>query len=135
MTVTETWLALVTRVLPKVTYPFMLTRFTKKQLHKLSVILDNVILPKMGVNRKMARAVVYGPLDLGGMEYPSMSTIQDVKGISHFIKHLQWNKEVGTDLRLLRPNHDGETGGQWNSTCTGAHSTNNNHGQPWTPVV
>jgi hypothetical protein len=30
-----------------------------------------------------------------------MSTIQDVKGISHFIKHLQQNKEVGTDLRLL----------------------------------
>ena len=79
----------------------MLTRFTKKQLHKLSVILDNVILPKMGINRKMARAVVYGPLDFGGMAYPSMSTIQDVKGISHFIKHLQWNKEVGTDLRLL----------------------------------
>ena len=26
---------------------------------------------------------------------------QDVKGISHFIKHLQWNKEVCTDLRLL----------------------------------
>ena len=49
----------------------------------------------------MPRAVVYGPLNLGGIGYPSMSTIQDVKGISHFIKHLQWNKEVGTDLRLL----------------------------------
>ena len=101
MSVTETWLAFVTRVLPKVTYPFMLTRFTKKQLYRILVILDNVVLPKMGVNRKMARAVVYGPLDLGGIGYPSMSTIQDVKGISHFIKHLQWNKEVGTDLRLL----------------------------------
>ena len=67
MSVTETWLAFVTRVLPKVTYPFMLTRFTKKQLHRISVILDNVVLPKMGVNRKMARAVVYGPLDLGGI--------------------------------------------------------------------
>ena len=48
----EAWITYLTRVLPKVTYPFVATRFTMKQLHKLAVIIDNVILPKMKINRK-----------------------------------------------------------------------------------
>ena len=57
------------------------------------------MLPKMGINRKMKQAVVYVPLDLGGIGYPYISTIQDQKGISHFVKHLQWGQEIGTELR------------------------------------
>jgi len=101
LTTTEAWLALVTRVLPKVTYPFMLTRFSKKQLHRLAIILDNVMLPKLGINRKMKRAVVYAPLELGGIGYPYIGTIQDQKGIGHFVKHLQWGQEIGTEMRAL----------------------------------
>ena len=101
LTTTEAWLALVTRILPKVTYPFMLTRFTKKQLHRLSVVIDNVMLPKLGVNRKMKRAIVYAPLELGGIGYPYIGTVQDQKGIGHFVKHLQWGHELGTELRAL----------------------------------
>ena len=66
----EAWLALITHILPKVTHPMMLTRFTKQQLHTLAVVLNNVMLPTLGVNRKMKRAVVYGSLDLGGNEIP-----------------------------------------------------------------
>ena len=47
----EAYIAYVTRILPKVTFPFALTRFTKKQLHRLAIIIDNVVLPKMGLNR------------------------------------------------------------------------------------
>ena len=36
----------------------------------------------------MARAIVYGPQDLGGVGYPSLGTIQDQKGIGHLLKHL-----------------------------------------------
>ena len=43
----EAWITYLTQMLPKVTYPFVATRFTVKQLHKLAVIIDNVILPKM----------------------------------------------------------------------------------------
>ena len=55
----EAWITYLTQVLQKVTYPFVAIRFTVKQLHKLAVIIDNVILPKMKINRKTPRAVVY----------------------------------------------------------------------------
>jgi ribonuclease HI len=100
LTLREAWLALVTRVLPKVTYPFKLTRFTKKQLKRLSIVIDNVMLPKMGINRKMKRAVIYAPLELGGIGYPSIETIQDQQSIGHFVRHLQWGKEIATDLKI-----------------------------------
>ena len=49
----------------------------------------------------MPRAVVYGPLDLGGMGYPSFHTIQDQRRIGHIVKHLKWGKDVGKDFRIL----------------------------------
>jgi hypothetical protein len=49
ITGTEAWLTLVTRVLPRITYPFGLTRFTKKQLHTMAIVLDNTFLPKLGI--------------------------------------------------------------------------------------
>ena len=101
LSVTETWLALVTRIISKITYPFMLTSFTLNQTMKISVIMENVVLPKLGINRKTPKAVVYGPLDLGGMGYPSFHTIQDQRGIGHVVKHLKWGKDVGKDFRIL----------------------------------
>ncbi len=72
LSVHDAWLALVARVLPRVTYPFGLTRFTKQQLHKIAVVLDNVFLPKLGINQNMKRIAVYAPLDLGGISFPSI---------------------------------------------------------------
>ena len=97
----ETWLLFKTRVLPKLIYPLALTSFTIKQCYKLSVILDNVMLPKLGTSRKMKRRVVYSLLCLGGIGYPSISYQQDYKSIHHFINQLKWDKEVGTDMRTV----------------------------------
>ena len=71
----EAWITYLRRVLPKVTYLFVATRFTVKQLHKLAVIIDNVILPKMKINRKTPKAVVYGPKEYGEIKYPYIGTI------------------------------------------------------------
>ncbi|KAL7550562.1 hypothetical protein ACHAWF_015354 [Thalassiosira exigua] len=97
----EAYISYVTRILPKITFPFALTRFTKKQLHKLAIIVDNVVLPKMGINRHTPRAVVYGPRELGGIGYPYIGTIQDKRGIAHFVRQIQWGKELATELRIL----------------------------------
>ena len=71
-------------------YPMMITIVMKKQLHTLAVVLDNVMLPKLGVNIKTKRTVVYGPLDLGRMGYPYIDTTQDKKGIGHLVRHPRW---------------------------------------------
>jgi hypothetical protein len=97
----DAWLGLITRALPKITYPFGLTRFNKKQLKQLSIAIDNAFFPKLGFNRKTPRIVVYAPEEFGGLSYPSMETIQDQKGITLFLRQLQWNQEIAQDLRIL----------------------------------
>ena len=72
-----------------------------KQTMRISIVLENVVLPKLGINRQMPRAVVYNPLDLGGIGYPSIHTIQDQKGTGHLVKHLKWGNDVGKDFQIL----------------------------------
>ena len=67
----------------------MLTCFTKKQLHTFAVFIDNAILLKLGASCKLKCVVVYGPLDLGYMEYPYIGIIQNKKGIGHLVRHLK----------------------------------------------
>lgn len=86
----EAYLAYITRVIPSVTYPFALTSFTVAQCKKLSATIEQVILPKMGINRNFPKAALYGPHELGGMAFPTIETIQDQKCITHWLKHLRW---------------------------------------------
>ena len=50
---------------PAIKYALEHTRFTPKQLKSLQVPIDNSLLWKMGFNRKMKRAICYGPRHLG----------------------------------------------------------------------
>jgi hypothetical protein len=94
-------IALKTRVIPKIGYPFGLTRFTKKQLKKIGSTINNVFLQRIGFNRKMPRVVLHAPVKFGGFDYPCMETIQDQKGISLILRQLQWDKENAKDIRIV----------------------------------
>jgi hypothetical protein len=97
----DAWLGLKTRVLPKICYPFGLTRFTVKQLKKIGAVINNAFLHKLGFNRKTPRALLYAPAEFGGFEFPCMETIQDQKGISLFLRQLQWDKENAQDIKIV----------------------------------
>jgi hypothetical protein len=99
--VREAWIALTVNILPSVTYSFGITRFTKKQLQRIAVPLNKVMLPKLGINRNMKRIALEAPIELGGINYPSIETIQDQKNISLVLRQLQQGKELATDLRIL----------------------------------
>ena len=49
----------------------------------------------------MKRIAVYAPLELGGVNFPSIETIQDQKGISLFVRQLQSGKEIASELKIL----------------------------------
>jgi len=97
----DAWLGLKTRALPKICYPFGLTRFTTKQLKKIGSVINNAFLHKIGFNRKTPRVLLYAPAEYGGFEFPNMETIQDQKGISLFLRQLQWDKENAQDIKIV----------------------------------
>ena len=49
----------------------------------------------------MARIPVYAPVNLGGIGYPCLESIQDYKGIQLFLRQLQWDQELSTDIRIV----------------------------------
>ena len=66
----------------------------------LATTIEEVILPKMGINRNTPKAVVYGPHELGRMKFLTMETIQAQKGITHWLRHLQWDKEIANNFLI-----------------------------------
>ena len=74
------------------------TSFTKDQCKQLNTIMDEVMLNKYQLNRKMPNAVVYSPYNKGGMNYPSFLVIQDQMRIMNLLKQLRWNKTVANDF-------------------------------------
>ena len=85
----EVWLALTTRTLSVVTFTLALTTFTVKQCKRISVILEDAVLPQMGISRKMKKAVLYAPPELGGLGLPNVCLIQDQKNIQHLVRQLE----------------------------------------------
>jgi hypothetical protein len=49
----------------------------------------------------MKRIAVYAPLELGGANFPSIESLQDQMGIDHFVRSVQWGKELATDIRIV----------------------------------
>ena len=54
----------------------------------------------MGINQSTPKAAVYGVHKLGRMEFSTMETIQEQKGISHWIHHLRWGREISKDFLI-----------------------------------
>jgi hypothetical protein len=97
----DAWLGLKTRVIPKICYPFGLTRFNTKQLKKIGIVINNVFVQRIGFNRNTPRVVLHAPAEFGGFDYPCMETIQDQKGITLLLRQLQWGKENAQDIKIV----------------------------------
>ncbi len=75
-------------LVPKLHYPLHLSSFTRKQPDKISTQFWRTFVPPMRFNRHLPSAVLYGPMSMGGMEFPEMYTMQDQAQISYIIKQL-----------------------------------------------
>ena len=83
-----------------IAYPLALISFTAAQCKRISVILEDAILPTLRFSRKTKKAVVYAPLELGGIGLPSIQCLQDQKDIQHLVRQLEWGREPAEDMRI-----------------------------------
>jgi hypothetical protein len=89
------------RTMTSVGYSAAVTQFDEDQCKALNTIMNKSLLPKMKVNRHMPHAVVYSPLSLGGLSWPSFQIRQDTESILSMIKHFRWNQTVGQDMLVV----------------------------------
>ena len=73
---------------PAIKYALQHTRFAPSQCHELQKPVVNSLLPKMGFNRKMLRAVVFGPRALGGSEFIHLETEQFALQLTYYVRCL-----------------------------------------------
>ena len=73
---------------PAIKYALQHTRFAPSQCHELQKPVVNSLLPKMGFNRKMPRAVVFGPRALGGSEFIHLETEQFALQLTYYVRCL-----------------------------------------------
>ena len=88
-----------TRYKPSVGYCLPITTFTDNECNKIQSQFYKVALPKMGMNRHMPRAVIYGPRRYGGLEYTDMATEQISQHTHLMIGSMRRNDLVGKTMR------------------------------------
>jgi hypothetical protein len=57
-------------------------------------------LNKIGINRNVARAIVFGPKHLGGMSLSVLHTLQGIRRLQYFIRHIDNNDGFGKLIRI-----------------------------------
>ncbi|KAI2506079.1 hypothetical protein MHU86_8310 [Fragilaria crotonensis] len=95
----EAWTFYFACYLPAVSYPLASSSLTKLDLERVQRKAMSIIVPRCGFNRNTKKAILYGPLALGGANFRSLYVQQGVSQVMMFIRH--WRKQSLTG-RLLR---------------------------------
>jgi hypothetical protein len=86
---------------------------TKMYINQCDAIQSPVIcttLNKMGINRNVARKIVFGPKTLRGLEMHDFYTIQGTKGLQYFLGHVMCNDGNGNRARIFMESTQLEVG-------------------------
>ena len=94
----ETQQLLMQRLVPKLSYALHGTSFSRKQCGQINSMIRRTILPRLRLNRNFPSAVLYGPMEYGGLEFPETYTLQDQVQLDYLIKQLRWDKVVANDF-------------------------------------
>ena len=103
-------IAFQSRYIPKAKYPLPVTTFSPAQLNEIQKPSIQLLLPKLGLNRHMPRAVVYGPRVLGGLQLMDLKVEQPTSNILTTIGHLRREDRVADMLLATLRDLQIETG-------------------------
>jgi len=81
-------------------YGMCATVFSAKQIAKIEGPVVDALLPAMGFNRHSACAVRYGPKDLGGIGFPSLSTMHGMEKLKHLVQQLRLWRPLGQMMMI-----------------------------------
>ena len=95
----DAWTALNTTVMKKLEYPLLALTLTKEECNKIMSPILQGGLPRIGVCRTMARALVYTPLKYQGLDIKDLYISQGLQHIKALLNHIWRRTTTGTLLR------------------------------------
>ncbi|KAL7545458.1 hypothetical protein ACHAWF_008807 [Thalassiosira exigua] len=98
MTEVEAHHAMSGRLVPKNSYPMTLSNLDKKQCGELNTLHRKTFLPMMKLNCTTPNAMVFGPIEMGGMELPEAEALQAQCRLSYIVRCLRHDTTVAKDF-------------------------------------
>ena len=96
----EAWTFYYACYLPSVGYPLSCSSLSRRQLDTIQRKAMSIMVARCGYNRNTKKAILYGPLELGGANFRPLYIQQGVGQAMNFIKHWRLNSTAGKLLRI-----------------------------------
>ena len=87
-------------LLPKLGYPLPALTFSEADCHRLQSPTLAAFLPKIHLNRHVARSIVFGSIKFGGLGIRSLYSIQSLGQLTLFIGHIRAADKTDKLLRI-----------------------------------
>ena len=97
---TDRWVAYNSCVRPAVAYPLVGQQCTNEDLSKTQGVMDAIACHALGLNEHFPRALLHGPVTLGGVGIPSLWAETLADKISYFLHHMRVTDDVGQQLKV-----------------------------------
>ena len=94
------WMATNTTIMKGLEYPLPAMTLSEKQCAKIMTTIKQGLLPKAQISKSIPEAVLYGPIDDGGMGLHHLYHTQGLLHIDKFVKHIASNSITGKLLRV-----------------------------------
>jgi hypothetical protein len=95
LTCQETLMSYIQYLLPKLRFQPPLLSLSQQDCDKLTSKIFMALLPKLHVNRHMARSIVFGGEKYGGLALPNLYITQGVDKLKLFLGHLRIQDRTG----------------------------------------
>lgn len=95
-----TWVAYNSCVRSAVAYPLVGQQCTVEHLSKTQSVMDQMACHALGLNEHFPRALLYGPLSLGGLGLPTLWSEALAEKIAYFVHHRRVADDVGKHMAV-----------------------------------
>jgi hypothetical protein len=92
------WQVYYCRWKPAITYCLPITTFNSAECKNIQSPFFMVLLPKLGLNRHMPRALLQGPRNVAGLELVDLEAEQTAQHVTGLISQLRKNDRVGQTM-------------------------------------
>ena len=95
----DKWVAYNSCIKPAVLYPMMGQQIDAEALASVQTKVDEMLCHALGLNSHFPRAVLHGPVELGGMGVPPLWVESLTEKLSYFFHHTRIADTVGQELK------------------------------------
>ena len=97
---TDCWVAYNSCVRSAVAYPLVGQMCTVEDLKCTQVVMDQIACHALGLNEHFPRALLHGPVALGGVGVPTLWAESLAEKLSYFVHHMRVRDDVGKQLQV-----------------------------------